>query len=253
MTFLDAILLGLVQGITEFFPVSSSTHLLWAKSLLHVTEEESLLYFDLACHLGTLVALILFLRRDIVMVLRSPLKQAAFVLALFPLIPAYFLLKPLRVMMNPHHVGVALMATASLLWVASRAAAKGFGGAQTWRAHVAIGVAQAMALVPGVSRSGSTMAIARLCGWSWLEAARFSFLLAVPTIVGGELLETAQLFSEGKTVSWLSMELYGVGFVASLGMGSLFVRYAFRLYERGSVLPFAWYCFVLGLLTFFFK
>jgi len=243
MTFLQALILGLVQGLTEFFPVSSSAHLALAKWLLGISGGEKLLYFDLTCHAGTLVALIYFLRKEVVEVLGSARRMGVFVLALVPLVPAYFLLKPVRMAMaDPAYLGYCLFFTGGLLLMASRPR---IPSEQKTGHVVCIGIAQAMALIPGISRSGATMACARFCGWEWKRAARFSFLLAIPTILGGEVLETMK----GGTAwdGWWGC--YAVGFVASLGVGLVMVRGAFALYEKGKVSGFGWYCMGMGLVA----
>lgn len=243
MSFLQAIILGLVQGLTEFFPVSSSAHLRLAKWLMGIADGEHLLYFDLVCHSGTLIALLIYLRRDVWDVLRDIKKMALYFVALLPLIPGYFLLKPLRVAASePCYLGYALMVTAALLFTASRKK-EVVVPSKKWKSVLCIGVMQTMALVPGISRSGSTISAARLCGWDWREAAKFSFLLAIPTILGGELLETVK----GHAGGGVSLPCYAAGFAASLGLGLASVRFIFWVYEKGKVRPFAWYCLGVGL------
>ena len=262
VTLLQALILGIVQGLTEFFPVSSSAHLRLFKRLLGVSDGEHLLYFDLLCHAGTLLALLIYLRRDIWKVVATPRQIGLFTLALLPLVPGYFLLKPVRLALSdPSYLGYFLILTGALLFAASKkpvlAAAGGRNQTgeeirppQKWRDVLSIGLMQTMALVPGISRSGSTIAAARFCGWSWLDAARFSFLLAVPTILGGELLETWKMMrgsSEAMgAVPWAS---YAAGFGTSFGVGLFAVRAVFWIYERGKVAPFAWYCIGMGVLA----
>ncbi|MES2274032.1 MAG: undecaprenyl-diphosphate phosphatase, partial [Chlamydiota bacterium] len=119
-----------------------------------------------------------------------------------------------------------------------------------WQSVLCIGLMQTLALIPGISRSGSTLSAARFCGWEWSHAARFSFLLAIPTILGGQLLETLKLWNGGSeavgSVSWIC---YGGGFAASFGLGLACVRLIFWVYEKGRVKPFAWYCLGMGLFT----
>jgi undecaprenyl-diphosphatase len=239
MTLIQAIILGIIQGITEFFPVSSSAHLRLAKWAMGVGDSA---FFDLVCHGGTLGALVLFLWRDVWEVLRDWRKMALYAAALGPLVPVYFLLKPLRVWASePQYMGYALMATAGLLFLAGRTTGR---GTNKWRHVVCIGVMQSMALIPGISRSGSTIAAARFCGWDWREAARFSFLLAIPTILGGELLEMVKGAGGEVPVS-----CYVAGFLASFVVGLGAVRFIFWVYETGKVRPFAWYCLGVGLLA----
>ncbi len=266
MSWIQALILGLVQGLTEFLPVSSSAHLKLAKKFLSVADGEHLLFFDLVCHAGTLLALLIYLRRDIWQVLKSPRQIALFSLAIAPLVPAYFLLKPLRVMASdPAYLGYFLVFTAGLLFAASRKKVEyspEFVGAahphfleaadsppKKWRDVLCIGLMQTLALIPGISRSGSTIAAARFCGWGWKDAAKFSFLLAVPTILGGQLLETAKVAAGHSDASGVSLSGYAAGFAGAFGLGILGVRFVFWVYEKGKILPFAWYCLGVGFLA----
>jgi undecaprenyl-diphosphatase len=241
MSFFQAIILGIIQGITEFFPVSSSAHLKLAKMVLGVRDGQHLLYFDLLCHFGTLLALIIFLRKDIWDVLKDVRKIAIYFLALIPLVPAYFLLKPIRLIASePQYLGFALMFTGALLFAATQK--REIKTSKKWPAVLCIGVMQTMALIPGISRSGSTISMGRFCGWHWREAARFSYLLAIPTILGGELIETMK----GHSVEGVGAACYAGGFIASFVLGLGAVRFIFWIYETEKVKPFAWYCLGLG-------
>jgi undecaprenyl-diphosphatase len=248
----QAIILGLIQGITEFFPVSSSAHLNLAKWLMQIQQPQEPL-FDLVCHSGTLLALLIFLRKDVLDVLKSVKKMALYFLALIPLIPAYFLLKPFRLAASdPAFLGYALMFTAGLLFVASRQKEVVLAPnvkketrifKKKWQSVLCIGVMQTMALIPGISRSGSTIAAARLCGWSWKDAAKFSFLLAIPTILGGEFLEIVK----GIETHGVSLGCYTAAFLSSFALGLPCVRLIFWVYEKEKVKPIAWYCMAVGL------
>ena len=213
-----------------------------------VHDGEQLLYFDLMCHSGTLLALIWFLRKDILDILRNWKAIALFTLALLPLVPAYFLLKPLRMAASdPAYLGYFLMFTALLLFLASKK--------REVKDHevkikdvICIGLMQTMALLPGISRSGSTIAAARFLGWDWVAAARFSFLLAIPAVLGGQALETLKLIrgsSEG--AMGVSIGCYAAGFCTSFAIGLIGVHFIFWIYERGIVRPFAWYCLAAGI------
>lgn len=242
LSLIQAIILGLIQGITEFFPVSSSAHLRMAKWLMGIADGEGLIFFDLVCHSGTLLALLIFLRKDVWDVLKDGRKIALYFLALIPLVPAYFLLKPIRLTASePAFLGYALMTTGALLFAASRKK-EVVPPSKKWQHVLCIGVMQTMALIPGISRSGSTIAAARFCGWDWRDAAKFSFLLAIPTILGGECLELLKGHA-GSDVSW---SCYAGGFIASFALGLVGVRFIFWVYETGKVKPFAWYCLGVG-------
>lgn len=250
MTHLEALILGILQGITEFFPVSSSAHLRLAKKLLNIPDGEHLLYFDLLCHAGTLFALVFYLRKDILLTIKDMRKIFLFSIALVPLIPAYFLLKPVRVALSdPSYLGFFLLVTSGLLFLSSYPFSRNEKG-QKWTNVVWIGLAQAFALIPGISRSGATIATARFCGWTLSEGAKFSFLLAIPTILGGEFLETAKLLrGSSEALGMVPLSSYAIGFGASFGIGLFSVRAVFWIYERKKIRPFAWYCLGIGLLT----
>jgi undecaprenyl-diphosphatase len=248
MNFFQAVILGLVQGLTEFFPISSSAHLKLAKWALHIPDGEHLLYFDLLCHAGTLLALVIYLRKEVLEVLMSFEQIALYTLAILPLVPAYFLLKPFRdAAANPHYLGYSLMVTSALLFLATRVKPREALSVPKWHHVLCIGIMQALALIPGISRSGSTIAAGRFCGLSWLKAARFSFLLSIPTILGGELLETIKMLKGNEIATQIDSACYAGGFIASFGLGLLAVRFVFWIYEKEMVLPFAWYCLGAGL------
>ena len=270
MTIFQSIILGIVQGITEFFPVSSSAHLRLTKWLMGVPDGEHLLYFDLICHCGTLFALISFLSEDILKILRNRRQMTLFALALFPLVPGYYLLKPLRIAASdPSYLGYFLMITSFLLFWASRKTMPkqpekpgiwqedGSAGHPNGEERgikvkdvLCIGIMQTMALIPGISRSGSTISAGRLLGWDWVAAARFSFLLAIPAILGGQALETLKLFREPMAAANnLSIGCYAAGFCTSFAIGMFGVRFMFNIYRKGWVRPFAWYCLFVGLLA----
>ena len=253
MTFIQALILGIVQGFTEFLPVSSSTHLSIVQRLLGLEGSEGMVYFDLVCHLGTLCAIIVVLWKDVWRVLTSIRLIAIFSLALLPLIPGYLLFKPLRVLLA-HDAGFFLLCTSALMFYASRAVLQPLPAIGSpsqpplkehlkWRDVLWIGVAQSLALLPGISRSGSTLSVARLLGWEWKEAARFSFLLAIPTVLGGSVLETIRSPHELGNVSGSACL---VGLMASFIVGLIAIRMLFWILNRGSLRPFAWYCFVVG-------
>ena len=255
MTYFQALILGIIQGITEFLPVSSSTHLTIAKRLMGIEGSDWMVYFDLLCHVGTLFAILIVLWKDVWRILTSIRAISLFTFALLPLIPAYLLLKPLRLMLAPS-AGLFLMCTGVLMFLAShpvwqpvresdstpRATNQGL----KWLDVLWIGAAQSMALLPGISRSGSTISAARLLGWEWKDAARFSFLLSIPTILGGSLLETIR---ETESLAMVSWGACAVGFAASFGVGLLTIRLLFWMLNRGTLRPFAWYCLVIGAIT----
>ena len=246
MSLITALFLGLIQGLTEFFPISSSAHLEIAKKLFGIGSTPVL--FDLACHLGTLIALLWFFRTDIITILRSDKKKGLYLtLALIPLLPSYFLLSHLRAYLaSPHYLGLLLMATGGIILAGQRIRVKKRGG--MLRDILLIGTMQSCALIPGISRSASTISCAQILGWSQQEAVRFSFLLAIPTIMSGTFFEIRKLAGDEQLLSSIGPGCL-VGFAAAAVAGFAIINLAIRILERGKLANFAWYCLILGGLT----
>lgn len=251
MTYIDAIILGIVQGLTEFLPISSSGHLTLVQSLLGLDNLHDFVAFDLVCHLGTLLAILCVFFRPILSLIntqRTLLGQI--ILGTLPLFPLVFLIKPIKSLFNqPEFLGFFFLITAFLLWCGIR-----FGKTQEsnnrWRDPLVIGLFQACAILPGISRSGSTVTAARLLGWSYEEALRFSFLLAIPAILGGVMIEMMQLI---KSSAWppVSPIAYIAGFVTSFTVGFGALRWLMRT-ASNKFIYFVWYCFFLGIATIFY-
>lgn len=257
MSFLESILLGIVQGITEFLPISSSAHLKIVKHFLGMQTSESSVLLDLSCHLGTLMALMFFLRKDIREILQRKKLIFLFFLALIPLIPCYFLLKPLREIasqkqfLGPCIIGTGLILLAGQSLRMSRSGVKGLN--PKIQDVLMIGTLQSAALIPGISRSAATISCARVLGWSAKEAVRFSFLLSIPTIIGGNLIEFAKTPSLVESSFSLSISTLLTAFGTSFFIGFFIVKKAITYLEKGNLKPFAWYCLSLGsLITLYF-
>lgn len=235
LTIIDAIILGLIQGIGEFFPISSSTHLRLIGSLLGITYAGQ--SFDLICHAGTSLALMVFFRKDILRILANKEEIKLYFLALIPLIPAYLLLKSIS---TPVWIGVLF--TALLLLTAYFSKEKIGPSRNKFKDVLFIGLMQSMALLPGLSRSGSTISAACFRGWDLQKAIRFSFLLSIPTIIGGSLVE---VIKGGIDLS-IGATIYLVGFVVSLLSALLVVR-VILLISKKHLLFFAIYMGCLAL------
>jgi undecaprenyl-diphosphatase len=246
MSYLQAILLGLIQGLTEFLPISSSAHLKVARSLMGISGDD--VVFDLACHFGTVIALIYFFRHDISSLLfKDPKKLRFFIIALLPLVPVYFLLKPVRDWAsNLNLLGFFLLVTSLLLFLGGKVRIRKPRKSASLLDVFWIGVMQAAALIPGISRSASTISTARVLGWSAREAVRFSFLLAIPAILGGMSLEGWKVLHHTGPAP-TDFGLCTAGFIAALSSGLAVVSRAITFLERGNLRPFAWYCLFAGL------
>ncbi len=251
MTIIEALFLGLVQGLTEFFPISSSTHLLLVKMFFGLPLGEATILFDLVCHFGTFCAALYIFRRDIAQLLTTRRdKLLQIVLAMIPLIPAYFLLKPLRQSIHGFGgLGVTLMITASILFLGEYVRLRqtaSISWPRRTRDALCIGSLQAVALIPGISRSASTISCARFLGWNCSEAVRFSFLLAIPTVFGGSCLEALHLLKNSSQSLPISLPCCLMGFGASALGAIAIIGPALRFLEKGRLSPFAWYCLLLG-------
>lgn len=251
MTPLYALIIGFLQGLTEFFPVSSSAHLKLAKHFLGISPGENLVVFDLICHLGTLIAILFFFRKEILeLFFAKRQKLLLLLIATLPLFPSYFLLKSVRETASRiEFLGPFLMLTGLILFAGERLRLKRSAKATPLRDALCIGTMQSTALLPGISRSASTISCGTLLGWTAKEAVSFSFLLSIPTILGGTAAELLKISIAPPLSSSISFASYIIGFLSSLGVGVVMIGYAVRLLEKGRFSPFAWYCLGLGLLT----
>lgn len=244
MTSWDAALLGIIQGLTEFFPVSSSGHLELAQHLLGFQQVQHYILFDLICHLGTLFA-IFFILLPYVQLNKNRVFQV--ILGTLPLFPLVLILKPIKNLFDqPQYLGLCFLFTSALLFLSQR---NWFSREQRPSDAIKIGLFQAVAILPGISRSGSTISGARLLGWSKEEAFTFSFLLAIPAILGGTTLELYQLIKTPSISAEIPLFSYFVGFFFSFVVGCITLRLLKHMLLHDKWFYFAWYCLFLGIFT----
>ena len=244
-----SVLLGIIQGASEFLPISSSAHLVLTQNFLGIQSNgSSILALDASLHLGTLFAVLLAMREEIkgVFLSREGRRLGGFII--LGTLPAVVIGLGLEsffesLFQNPLWAAIFLMITGMILW-STRYIRGTIGTYQElgWKKVLAIGSAQAVAILPGISRSGSTIAAGM---WSHLEpekSARFSFLLSIPAILGAFLLEIRHFthFSPDALVATL------VGTLVSFGVGYLAIRWLLRLISRGKFSYFAIYCWIVG-------
>ncbi len=243
---IQALLLGVIQGITEFLPISSTAHLIVVPSLLGWEGPVNTLSFDIALHGGTLLALLLYFFRDLIESLRGD--RRLILLLLLGTLPAAvvgLLFKdlvegPLR---TPFLVALNLVVFGFYMLFAEKAETRrGMSGIGLKDAMV-IGVSQAIALLPGVSRSGITISTGLLLGIDRVSSARFSFLLSLPAVGGAVVLDTVEGYSEGTTVDW---ELFLLGALSSFVVGLICLRFLLWFFRGFSMKTFAYYRFVLA-------
>lgn len=257
MSLLEALLLGIIQGATEFLPVSSSGHLVLTEALLGMTEGGLLV--EVTLHAGTLVAVVAYFRSRLLWMLRGALRPGGeggkarkyLLWLLIATIPAgtvglLFEDAIATVFESPRVALIGLLVTGAILlssrWSGERGRpAAGLAG--LW-----MGFAQAVAILPGISRSGSTIAAGMWSGVDRREAAEFSFLLSVPAIAGATFLQVLDLLNGTAGVGdalWLSLML---GFAAAFLSGYAAIAVLLEILKKRGLVPFAWYCWVVGVL-----
>lgn len=265
----SAVILAVVQGLTEFLPVSSSGHLVIVRELLHV--EEALLSFDVLMHLGTLISVLLVLREDVKALVNAAagivvdifrgvcLKSAVskdgyrklaifIIIASLPAAVMGMIFKPLVYMLfsSKLAVGIFLLATGTVLWFGEFSSRSRTRSADLtlWKA-LCIGTAQGFAIAPGFSRSGATISTGLLVGLCKEDAARFSFLLSIPVILGAGILELRDVdalrFGIGSGVPIL------LAFMASIISGYLAIRLVLTAIKQSKLTIFAVYTWILGI------
>lgn len=245
-----AAVLGIVQGITEFLPVSSSGHLLLFERLLGVETGGADLFFGIMLHAGTLLAVCVVCFPLLVRQLRAPKGLVRLALASLPAALVGFLLRDAvdAVFFGGEWLWAAFALTALLLFAASVRLRRGYEGRllNAPRAF-GIGCAQALAVIPGLSRSGTTLAVGIFLGVPRAEAAEFSLLMSVPVIAGAVLAEAvgAAGSAGGLPVSWGSL---AVGTLCAAVCGAASAKLLLRTAGSGALLPFAVYLAALSLL-----
>ena len=263
MSLIEAIILGIVQGLTEFLPVSSSGHIELGKALLDVHPPDPLL-FSIIVHAATALSTIVIYFKDIVQIIRDALAFEwndatrfilMIVLSMIPVgLVGVFLEKEIEVLFEGQItlVGIMLLITGGLLWFSSRYQA--MEGKLTFGKAFIIGVAQAIAILPGISRSGSTISTALILGVDREKAARFSFLMVLPPILGATVLKLKEYFElqGGAEVSGevgISTTALVAGFIASFVAGLLACQWMIKLVKRSKLDYFAIYCVIVGLMA----
>lgn len=265
MTTLQAIVMAILQGVTELFPVSSLGHAVILPRLLHWGLDQKapdFLPYLVIMHLGTAIALLLYFWRDWLAFAISLLSQAnpharadrrIFLFVVLATVPAVIVGVVLRKLLGdafgtPMVAAIFLVVNGFVLFAGDKIGGQAVGTLDqlNWKGALAIGIAQCAALVPGISRSGATIVAGVVAGLQHKESARFSFLMAPPIMLGATVHEAPALFHQGATLGGAAV-LSGVvaGIVAYASIAFL-MRY-FRRHEFEALNPFAYYCWAAGL------
>ena len=270
MSLLSAILLGLVQGVTEFLPISSSGHLAIAEQLLSFTGASNVPeFFDVLLHLGTLVAVFVAYWEDIKsMVLEffcgvrdiknhstpGPLPPARrMILLIIVATQPLFAILPIKdtvegLANNLYFVSIALIGTGFLLFASDRVKkGRKTEKTATMTDALIVGLGQAVATCPGISRSGTTITVGCFVGYERAFAVRFSFLMSIPAILGANILSLKDAFEAG--IIWGDVPMYLVGVAVAAVSGYACIRLLKMIAAKGKFGAFAYYCWAVGALT----
>jgi undecaprenyl-diphosphatase len=248
----QVVLLAIIQGLTEFLPISSSGHVVIVAALFNPSgspAEYDVVEMNVVLHLGTLFSILVFYGKRVCQLFGRDRRTIG--LLIVGTVPAAMVGLPLRMyakawLSNPLLAGCMLLITGTVLLSIPRLA-RGDAAYQrlSYVRAVKIGIAQAIALLPGISRSGTTITAGLASGLSRDSAAAFSFLLAIPAILGGAVLElTALAGGEGLSVPWTSL---AVGAVISFATGLFALWWVVRWLERGRLQYFAFWCIPVGM------
>jgi undecaprenyl-diphosphatase len=265
MTVLQAFLLGIVQGLTEFIPVSSTAHLLISQTILEIPADEAMFSFLVIVQLGTLVSLFVFYWKDLLSILKAaldfrrptPERNLGFyiIISTIPALLAGYLLKDAveNLFRQPMlQASIRLFTAAVLLTLAEWLTKKDRSlTSMTWLDALIVGLFQIVSVFPGASRSGTTISGGMFRGFDRPSAARFAFLMSVPVMLaagGYEMLDVLQMPNLGEF-----LPLLAVGFVTAALVGWFAIKWLIGYLSKHSLYVFAMYCAVAGMVVFFLR
>ena len=269
MDTLEALWLGLLQGLTEYLPVSSSGHLAIGSALLGIESEENLM-FTVAVHVATVLSTLVVLGKEIVSLFKgtfSPLQGGTglnrlnadqrymlnIVISMIPIgIVGVFFKDAVEEIFGSGLliVGCCLLFTAALLAFSYFARPRQRENISAWHAFI-IGCAQALAVLPGLSRSGTTIATGLILGNNKERMAQFSVLMVIPPILGEALLDTVKMVKHGTAAVMgdISLGVLAVGFIAAFVSGCVACKWMINIVKRGKLVYFSIYCAIVGVIT----
>ncbi|MCK5533527.1 undecaprenyl-diphosphate phosphatase [bacterium] len=261
MTFVKSIVLGMTQGISEFLPISSSAHLVFMQYFLGIKSSQVL--FDVLLHFSTALVVIILYRNEIWQILKNFLKYKQFktnvwsrtfwllFIASIPtaVIGLFFKDYFQKVFENISLVAVLLLVTGTLIWGIEKFSKKKDRKnilEITIKEALFVGLMQGIAILPGISRSGITICAGLFCGWKREETVRFSFLLALPAILGANCLQFRELDFSGQEILLFQ---YLAGMVFAFVFGYISLKLLIQLLKNRNLILFSYYCWILGLIV----
>ena len=276
MNLIQSILMGIVQGLSEFLPISSSAHLVFTsnfykvfKGIEIVQQSNEEIFFDIMLHLGTLIAVLIFFRKDVWEIAKAlfiacksrdfsnhKAKLGLFIIA--GTIITICLALPLNdfaehLVYHPAIVGGLLIMTGGVLFLSEYMSKKRETKSETlnWKQAILVGLSQGIAVLPGFSRSGWTIATGLFAGLNRETAARYSFLLSIPIILGASMVYPLIKIdvAEAVTYNWTSII---IGTIVSAIVGYLCIKYFMKFITKFSINIFGYYCVIMGMVALIF-
>jgi len=265
MSWFQALILGIIQGLTEYLPVSSSGHLAIGQALFGLADGESNLTFTVVLHVATMLSTVVILWSEIVWIFRDLFKWkwnegtryvVNILISMIPVaIVGFFFKDKIEAVFGSGLliVGIMLLVTASLLAFSYFAKPRQKEHISPLHAFI-IGIAQACAVMPGLSRSGSTIATGLLLGNKKEKLAQFSFLMVIPPVLGEALLDVKDMFEVGvsEAMGGISPLALIVGFLAAFITGCFACKWMVNLVKKGKLIWFAVYCVIVGIIAIVF-
>jgi undecaprenyl-diphosphatase len=272
MSWIQALILGILQGLTEYLPVSSSGHLAIGQALFGLDDGSSNLTFTVLLHVATVLSTLVILWKEIVWILKDLFAKQSWrkycnlndgtkyafniLISMIPVaIVGFFFKDKVEEVFGSGLliVGIMLLVTASLLAFSYFAKPRQKENISGWHAFI-IGIAQACAVMPGLSRSGSTIATGLLLGNKKEKLAQFSFLMVIPPILGEALLDVKDIFKVGfsQAMDGISPVAAIVGFLAAFISGCFACKWMINIVKKGKLIWFAVYCAIVGIVAIIF-
>lgn len=261
MSILEAIILGVIQGLTEFLPVSSSGHIELGTALLNVQSKDNLL-FSIIVHGATALSTIVVFRKTIVQIIKELFEfkwnestqfTTKIILSMIPVgLAGIFFEERIESFFGGDTDFVASMLLVTGILLSITYFSKKNEGNVTFGKAFIIGIAQAIAILPGISRSGATISTAIILGTDKEKATKFSFLMVLPPILGAMLLKVLDVMEQPELVSGISTSTLSVGFIAAFISGIIACSWMINIVKRGKLIYFAIYCIIIGLTVLVF-
>ena len=255
MGIIEALILGIIQGLTEFLPVSSSGHIELGSAFLNVQSKDNLL-FSIVVHGATALSTVVVFRKTIVEIVRELFQfkwnestqfTSKIILSMIPVgLAGVFFEEKIESFFGGNVTFVASMLLITGVLLSFTYFSKNTKGDVTFLKSIIIGIAQAIAILPGISRSGSTISTAILLGVDKEKATKFSFLMVLPPILGAMLLKVLDVVEQPELLTSIPLSALSVGFIAAFISGIIACSWMVNLVKRGKLIYFAIYCIIVG-------